>query len=405
MLAMFDNTMRTHSRLAALWAVLSLVSAGRAANTGSPFYGDAPDEHHPWAVHDQNRPQPKLVSPGTFGSPEQPGKPPSDAIVLFDGKDLSKWEADKGDGVPAKWVIVHGAMECVPHSGDIRTREKFGDCQLHVEWAAPSRVEGESQGRGNSGVFLMGLVEIQVLDNYHNPTYADGFAGSVYGQNPPLANALLPPGQFQTYDIVFRRPIFKDGKELDPGYVTVFENGVLVQDHARLEGRTSHMARSKPGEFPEAGPLKLQDHGNPVRFRNIWYRPLPPRVIEGGTDGYLSAEATQAKREKIAAMIRADAEKLANPANLVPQLLRLAESLVYEADGEAMQKADQMAHEYLANVEQLSPAQLEAKKDEIKYLRDVCNYLIRFNVIWADVEPKARLDEIIKDQHWDEKKK
>jgi len=142
-----------------------------------------------------------------------------------------------------------------------------------------------------------------------------------------------------------------------------------------------------------------------VRFRNIWYRPLPPRVIEGGTDGYLSAEATQAKREKIAAMIRADAEKLANPANLVPQLLRLAESLVYEADGEAMQKADQMAHEYLANVEQLSPAQLEAKKDEIKYLRDVCNYLIRFNVIWADVEPKARLDEIIKDQHWDEKKK
>ena len=402
---MLDNTMRTYSRLAALCAVLSLVSAGRAANTGSPFYGDAPDEHHPWAVHDQNRPQPKLVAPGTFGSPEQPGKPPSDAVVLFDGTDLSKWEADEGDGVPTKWVIKNGAMECVPHSGYIRTREKLGDCQLHVEWAAPSRVEGESQGRGNSGVFLMGLVEIQVLDNYHNPTYADGFAGSVYGQTPPLANALLPPGQFQTYDIVFRRPIFKDGKELDPGYVTVFENGVLVQDHARLEGPTGHMARSKPGPFPEAGPLKLQDHGNPVRFRNIWYRPLPPRVIEGGTDGYLSAEATQAKRQEIAAMIRADAEKLANPTNLVPQMLRLAESLVYDADGEAMQKADQMAHEYLANLDQLSAAQLEAKKDEIKYLRDVCNYLIRFNVIPAEVEPKTHLDEIIKDHKWDEKKK
>ena len=226
-------------------------------------------------------------------------------------------------------------MECVPHSGYIRTREKLGDCQLHVEWAAPSRVEGESQGRGNSGVFLMGLVEVQVLDNYDNPTYADGFAGSVYGQTPPLANALLPPGQFQTYDIVFRRPIYKDGKELDPGYVTVFENGVLVQDHARLEGPTGHMARSKPGPFPEAGPLKLQDHGNPVRFRNIWYRPLPPRVIEGGTDGYLSAEAAQAKREQIAAMIRADAEKLADPANPVPQMVRLAESLVYERDEDA----------------------------------------------------------------------
>ena len=121
--------MRIYSRLAALCAVLSLASPGRAANTGSPFYGDAPDEHHPWAVHDQNRPQPKLVTPGTFGSPEQPGKPPSDAIVLFDGRDLSRWEADEGDGVPAKWVIKNRALERVPHSGDIRTREKFGDCQ------------------------------------------------------------------------------------------------------------------------------------------------------------------------------------------------------------------------------------------------------------------------------------
>ena len=190
----------------AVCALSSFAFASQAANTGSAFYGDAPDEHHPWAIHDRNRPQPPLVTPGTFSSQEEPGKPPCDAIVLFDGTDLSKWEADEGTSVPTKWVVKNGAMECVPGSGYIRTKAKFGDCQLHVEWAAPTKVEGESQGRGNSGVFLMGLVEIQVLDDYNNPTYADGFAASVYGVNPPLANALRPPGQFQTYDIVFRRP-------------------------------------------------------------------------------------------------------------------------------------------------------------------------------------------------------
>jgi hypothetical protein len=397
--------MRTYSSLPAICAVLSLVSAGRAADTGSAFYGDAPDEHHPWAIHDHNRPQPKLVTPGTFSSQEQPGKPPSDAVILFDGTDLSKWEADEGEGVPTKWVIKDGAMECVPGSGYIRTREKFGDCQLHVEWAAPTKVQGNSQGRGNSGVFLMGLVEVQVLDNYNNPTYADGFAASVYGVNPPLANALRPPGEFQTYDIVFRRPLYKEGQEIDPGYVTVFANGVLMQDHTRLEGPTGHMARSKPGPFPDAGPLKLQDHGNPVRYRNIWYRPLPPNTIEGGTDGYLSAEATRAKRQQIAAMIREDAEKLANPANPVPQMLRLAESLVYELDNDAAQKAGQMAGEYLASLQQLPADKLEAKKDEIKHLRDVCNYLVRCNVIQSDSEQKAQLEQIIKDHKWDEKKK
>jgi hypothetical protein len=397
--------MKTYSSLTTLCAVLSLVSAGRAANTGSAFYGDAPDEHHPWAIHDHNRPQPPLVTPGSFSTQEKPGVPPSDAIVLFDGTDLSKWEADEGNGVPTKWVVKDGAMECVPGSGYIRTREKFGDCQLHVEWASPTRVEGESQGRGNSGVFLMGLVEIQVLDNYNNPTYADGFAASVYGVNPPLANALRPPGQFQTYDIVFRRPIYKDGQAIDPGSVTVFLNGVLVQDHTRLEGGTGHMARSKPGPFPDAGPLKLQDHGNPVRFRNIWYRPLPANTIEGGTDGYLTAEATQAKRQQIAAMIREDAEKLANPANPVPQMLRLAESLVYDIDGEALQKAGQLANDYLASLDQLPADKLEAKKDEIKHMRDVCNYLIRFNIIPADTEGKTRLEQIIKDHNWDKKKK
>jgi len=385
-------------------AALVLASTGLAANVGSPFYGDAPDDHHPWAVHDQNRPQPSLVTPGTFSSQEQPGKPPSDAVILFDGTDLSKWEADTGTGVPTKWVVKNGAMECVPGSGYVRTKDNFGDCQLHVEWAAPSKVEGNSQGRGNSGVFLMGLVEVQVLDNYNNPTYPDGSAGSVYGVNPPLANALRPPGEFQTYDIVFRRPVYKDGQELDPGSLTVFVNGVLVQDHTRLEGGTGHMARSKPGPFPAVGPLKLQDHGNPVRFRNIWYRPLPPRAVEGGTDGYLTTDATAAKRAEIAAMIRKDAPSKKDAANPLPELLRLTESLVYEQDEATAERAQELAGQYLASLQKLTPAQLEAKKDEIKHLRDVTKYLIRFNIIPTDAEPVAQLDQIIKDQNWDKKK-
>ncbi len=386
--------------------LLSLASAGLAGPTGEPFYGDAPDDHHPWAIHDQNRPQPKIVTPGTFSSQEQPGRPPSDAVILFDGADLSKWEAD-GDheGVPTKWIIRDGAMECVPGSGMVRTREKFGDCQLHVEWAAPTKVEGDSQGRGNSGVFMMGLMEIQVLDNYHNPTYADGLAAAIYGTSPPLANALRPPGEFQTYDIVFRRPIYKDGQVVDPGSVTVFENGVLVEDHTRIEGPTGHMGRSHPRSFPEAGPLKLQDHGNPVRYRNIWYRPLPPNTIEGGTDGYLTAEATSAKRHEIAVMIRDDAEKQKDPAHPLSEMLRLAESLVYEKEDGAYQRVEQLAGQYVADLRQLPAGELEQKKDEAKHVRNAFRYLARWKVIPSDYHPKTELDQLVKDHGWDKKPK
>src|SRR5438093_5357714 len=315
--------MKVSSSLTIICTLLSLAAAGRAASSGQAFYGDPPDEHHPWAVHDPNRPQPKVVTPGTFSSPEQPGQPPSDAVMLFDGADLAKWESAK-DGSSARWLVKNGVMQVAPSTGDIRTREKFGDCQLHIEWAAPSEVKGDSQGRGNSGIFLMG-VEIQVLDSYNNVTYADGHAASVYSVSPPLANALRPPGEFQVYDIVFRRPIYKNGAAVDPGYVTVFVNGVLAQDHTTLEGGTGHMTRAKPGPFPEKGPLQLQDHGNPMRFRNIWYRELPPRAIEGGADGPLSTEATLAKRKELAAAIREDAEQHNNPANAVPAMLRLME--------------------------------------------------------------------------------
>jgi len=382
-------------------AVLALAWTGTAASSGPRFYGDPPDAHHPWAVHDGNRPQPKVVTPGTFSSAEQPGKPPSDAVILFDGTDLSHWESAKDGGAP-KWLVQEGVMQVDPGSGDLRTKDKFGDCQLHVEWAAPSEVKGDSQGRGNGGIFLMGLVEIQVLDSYQNVTYADGHASAVYGVNPPMANAIRPPGEFQVYDIVFRRPIYEDGQMVDPGHVTVFVNGVLTQDHTRLEGPTGHMGRSKPGPFPVKGPLQLQDHGNKMRFRNIWYRDLPPRSLEGGTDGYLTTEAAMVKRREIAASIRQDAERISG--NPVVQMLRFMESLVYENQEAIAQRVATMANEYIGTFKTLTPEELSAKKDEVKNVSASFKYLTRWKIMPASFEPAIVLEKMIKDQGWDKKK-
>ena len=395
--------MKTHSALATICALLSFTSTGLAASAGPRFYGDPPDDHHPWAVHDGNRPQPKDVTPGTFSSAAQPGKPPSDAAILFDGTDLSKWETDKG--APAPWLVQDGIMQVVPGSGGIRTKEKFGDCQLHIEWATPKEVKGDSQGRGNSGVFLMNMLEVQVLDSYNNVTYADGHAGAYYGINPPLALPVRPPGEWQVYDIVFRRPIYKDGKPVDPGYITVFLNGVLVQDHTMLEGSGTHMARTKPGPFPAQGPLSLQDHGNPMRFRNIWYRELPPRPSEGGTDGYLTTEATMAKRKEIASAVRRNAEKLKNPANPLPEMLRLMESLVYEKDEATFQKVEQMAGQYVASLKSLPADKLTPKRDEVRNLSENFKFLARFKIVPANFEPAAEIEKLIKEQGWDKKKR
>ncbi|HEX2972190.1 MAG TPA: family 16 glycoside hydrolase [Tepidisphaeraceae bacterium] len=395
--------MRVKSAFTTMCGVLMFAGMASAVPSEPSFYGDPPDDHHPWAIHDPHRPQPKLVTPGTFSQPDQPGKAPSDAVILFDGTDLSKWEADKEGSQPSKWIVKDGAMECTPGSGYIRTKEKFGDVQLHIEWAAPKKAEGSSQGRGNSGIFLLGMCEIQVLDNYNNPTYSDGFAGSFYGINPPQANVVRAPGEYQVVDIVFRRPVYKDGKALDPGYVTVFLNGVLVQDHTMLEGPGGHMARTKAGPMPEKGPLKLQDHGNPVRYRNIWIRPLPPRAVEGSTDGYLSTEATMAKRKEIAAEIREDAAKHQDANNPLPEMLRLAESLKYEKEDATFQKVEEMAGKYAASIKQLTGDKLQAKKDEVKYVNSAFQYLARFNIIPATFGPKVELEKIIKDQGWDKK--
>jgi hypothetical protein len=226
-----------------------------------------------WKPNDPDRPLPPVIVPGTPSTQEMPGRPPSDAVVLFDGKDLSQWAAE--DGQAAQWKVGDGYMEVVPHSGLMHTRQPFGDCQLHVEFTEPVPPVGEDQGRGNSGVFLMGLYEIQVLDSYQSKTYADGQASAVYGQFPPQVNASRPPGQWQTYDIIFHGPRFaKDGKVLRPARVTVLHNGVLVQDNVELSGPTGHHVRPPYQPTADKLPLSLQDHANPVRFRNIWIREL-----------------------------------------------------------------------------------------------------------------------------------
>jgi hypothetical protein len=226
-----------------------------------------------WKIHDLTRPVPPVVDPGSASTQDSPGHPPSDAVVLFDGTDLSKWQHK--DGTPAKWKVESGYAEVVAKTGYIYTKQSFGDCQLHVEFREPTPPHGESQERGNSGVFLMGLYEVQVLDSYENKTYADGQASALYGQYPPLVNASRLPGQWQWYDIVFHGPRFDaDGKLLRPARVTVFHNGVFVQDNVELTGPTANGQRPPYKAGPDKLPLALQDHGNPVRYRNIWIREL-----------------------------------------------------------------------------------------------------------------------------------
>lgn len=366
---------------------------------GPVFQGDAPDETHSWAVHDRNRPQPPRVEPGTFSTQDTPARPPSDAIVLFDGTEesLKNWESVREDGAaPMEWKLEDGALVVVPRTRNIRTKAHFGDVQLHLEWQIPEDTKGTGQGRANSGVFLMGETEIQILGNYENPTYADGFAGSVYGIKPPMANPLRPDGQWQTYDIVFRRPVFKDGVEIDPGHFTVFVNGVLVQDATPLEGGGGYMRRSKPREFPEAGPIILQDHGDVLKFRNIWLRPLPPRPVDGGTDGQLSPEATTAKRAEIAAGIRAHAATLEGR----EQMLRYFESLVYEIDNAAFQTAGLLAIAEVIAIQALTPEELEKNKNRIREFERALNYLARFNAIPEDYPARATINALVQAQGW-----
>lgn len=261
--------MRSIDRLTAgslLVLILSLIVPS------GPACGQTADSAK-YSIHDLKRPQPPVVTPGAISLPVPP---PSDAIVLFDGRDLSKWQGSGGKA--AGWKVENGYMEVRPKSGSIETRQAFGDIQLHVEWAAPAKVEGHGQDRGNSGIFLMQRYEVQVLDSYDNPTYPDGQAAALYGQFPPLVNACKPPGEWQSFDIIFRRPHFDEaGVVVRPARLTLFHNGVLVQDNVALPGPVGHKKRPPYMYHPDKLPLQLQDHTNPVRFRNIWLRELPEK--------------------------------------------------------------------------------------------------------------------------------
>ncbi|HEV7867742.1 MAG TPA: DUF1080 domain-containing protein [Chthoniobacteraceae bacterium] len=272
--------------LSAMIASASLATASNAAD-GKPLgYSDTPlIPGTKWHVHDGNRPQPKVVTPGEPSTQEKVGTAPSDAVVLFDGKDLSKWK--KSDGQPAPWKVENGYIEVAPKTGDIFTKDEFGpNVQIHIEFATPPPV-GDGQGRGNSGLFLYGRYEIQVLDSYNNPTYPDGQATALYGYMPPQVNASRKPGEWQTYDVIFEGPKFKDGKLEKPAHATILHNGVLTQNHVALIGSSGHRTVGTYKAHGEKGALKLQDHGNPMRFRNMWIREFQNPTAEDIGDGPL----------------------------------------------------------------------------------------------------------------------
>lgn len=322
--------------------ILSVVSPVLAL---AGLYGDTPDAKHAWAVHDMNRPKPSKVEVDAKGIP-------SDAIVLFDGTKASfekNWRDAKGN--PSQWSYSdEGYFYTVPgwkNGGAIYTREAFGDCQLHLEFRHdPENIYADkgAQMRGNSGVFLMDNYEIQVLESYwtskeaagtpeYVDNYADGQAGSVYAENPPAVNPAKKPGEWQVYDIVFHQPVWKDGKLTHPGSVTVFFNGVLVQDHWEMEGLTTHCRRRPLAPHETKGPLQLQDHGCIVQFRNIWYRPIPSRWDN------LTHSAMSACPEKVMELRRETAAKLfakiADPkAATAGNVKALGEVVSYANEGE-----------------------------------------------------------------------
>ncbi|WP_025764737.1 3-keto-disaccharide hydrolase [Dyadobacter tibetensis] len=247
-----------------MMGLLSAVTAQAQLQPGK----QTPESSELWS------PEPRLVTAGKADSQVSGFTAPSDAIVLFDGRNLDQWVSAKDGSSKAPWTNSDGIMTVVPKSGDIQTKELFGDYQMHIEWRTPAKVDGNGQGRGNSGIFMQGIYELQVLDSYNNRTYSNGQAGSIYKQTMPLVNASKGPGEWQTYDIIYTAPHFnKDGMMTIPPYITVIHNGVLVQNHTMIQGTTPYVGQ--PNITPHGrGPIKLQDHNNTTSFRNIWIREL-----------------------------------------------------------------------------------------------------------------------------------
>jgi hypothetical protein len=263
------------SRILIAAAAAALFSIPLAAQDGFTDTAMLPGQK--WHVHDKYRPHPPKVDPGP--APARPTPAPSDAIVLFDGKDFSHWTqrgrgADRGKTLAPKWKIANGAIETVGKTGDLVSKEKFGDAQYHIEWQIPAGVTGEGQARGNSGVLIMSHYEIQVLESHTNETYADGQAGAIYGQWPPRVNPARKQGEWQSYDIVFEAPRFEGEKVVKPAYVTVFMNGILLHNRQEIIGAVVYKQVAKYRPHAAEEPLSLQDHDMTVRYRNIWVRPI-----------------------------------------------------------------------------------------------------------------------------------
>jgi len=356
------------------------------------IYGDTPDTKHAWAVHDWNRPKPTKVTPS-----EKCGGAPSDAVVLFDGtkESLEKnWRDDKGNASGWKYS-PEGYFYSAPgwkNGGNIFTRAEFGDCQLHLEFRHdPNNLFADKgpQMRGNSGVFLMNNYEIQVLESFYTSkeldgkpefvdNYADGQAGSVYAENPPLVNPARQPGEWQVYDIVFHQPVWEGEKLLHPGSVTVFFNGVLVQDHWEMEGLTTHCVRRPLAPHAPTGPLQLQDHGCVVQFRNIWYRPLASRWANK-VHSTMSADETEVLklRRATAAALYA---KIKDPKAATAENVRaLAEVISYANEGIYAEAFKAALAGYRAK---------PGDKDEIKKVNDALGVLIRNKIFDESVKIK-----------------
>lgn len=386
--------------------MIATAAAGLSASLFAGLYGDTPDAKHAWAVHDMNRPNPVKVEPG-----REVGQPPSDAIVLFDGTRESfekNWCDSKGG--PTKWKFVNGTLESVRAAGNICSRQTFGDVQLHVEWQAPVKVEGMGQGRGNSGVFVLGgHYEVQVLDSYEtnpadmkNPNYADGQAGSVYGQNPPLVNPTRRPGEWQTYDIVFHQPIFDGNRLVHPGSLTVFLNGVLVQDHWELEGHTWHCRRAAQEKPPATkGSIQFQDHGNPVHFRNVWVRELPSRYANTTHGTFLAKEAyVTALRRETAAKLFAKIDQTKCGADQVNQIL---EVIAYSKDEPFLGACKKICAGYLAKLNAMDDKALDANKGAILSVKRSADVLKRNKVV-ENCPLCAKILSIVEQKGWNKKK-
>lgn len=268
-------------RIAWAAAVVVAMTGGPACSQEAPGFRDTPMlPGGQWRVHDADRPQPAVLTPGTA-----PGAPPADAVILFDGSSLDAWRA-----TGAAWTLGDGILTVPPRAGGkdstLVTRQSFGDVQLHLEFRSPNPPTKASQDRGNSGIWFMERYEIQILDGYQNPTYADGTVGAIYGFKPPLVNASRKPGEWQSYDIVFERPRFgNDGKLLRPAYITAFLNGVLVQNRQPWPGSTVWRKLARYEAHGDTAPIQLQDHDSAVSFRNIWVRPLPQAAASYDFEG------------------------------------------------------------------------------------------------------------------------